>query len=199
MVEACNNLRGWAVLYSMRLTFLLIAFGLFHGSIASADEARIAPDWTLRSTSGESVTLSEVAAEQPVIVLFWATWCPYCKALMPHIQSIRLEYGENIRVLAVHFRDDKGDPVAFVEWAGYDFTLLPDGNEVAKLSGAWGTPGVLIVDRDRVVRFDLYTLPKFDPPAAEKPPSNSKKAAYKAPYWAAELRKALDLVLTENR
>ncbi|MCP5091039.1 MAG: redoxin domain-containing protein, partial [Gammaproteobacteria bacterium] len=28
--------------------------------------------------------------QQPVILLFWATWCPYCKALMPHLQSIRL-------------------------------------------------------------------------------------------------------------
>jgi len=119
----------------MRLTILLTAFGLFLGGDIAADEARIALDWTLQSQSGETVTLSEVAAEQPVIVLFWATWCPYCKALMPHIQSIRLEYGDEIRVLAIHFRDDKGDPVAYIENAGYDFTLLPDGDEVAKLNG----------------------------------------------------------------
>ena len=119
---------------------MLTAFGLLLGGDIAADEARIAPDWTLQSQSGETVTLSEVAAEQPVIVLFWATWCPYCKALMPHIQSIRLEYGDEIRVLAVHFHDDKGDPVAFIETAGYDFTLLPDGDEVARLNEVWGRP-----------------------------------------------------------
>ena len=80
---------------------------------------------------------------------------------MPHIQSIRLEYGDEIRVLAVHFRDDKGDPIAFIENAGYD----------------------------------LYTLPKLDLSAAEKSATHGKKAAYLAPYWAAELRKSLDLVL----
>ena len=30
------------------------------------------------------------------IVYFWATWCPYCKALMPHLQSILDEYGPGL-------------------------------------------------------------------------------------------------------
>lgn len=182
----------------MRLTFLFIAFGLFAGGNLAADEIRVAPDWTLQSQNGESVTLSEVTAKQPVIVLFWATWCPYCKALMPHIQSVRLEYGDEIRVLAVHFRDDKGDPVAFIEKAGYDFTLLPDGDEVANLNEVWGTPGLMIIDTDRVIRFDLYTLPKLDLSGAGESPTHGKKAALLAPYWAAELRKSLDLVLGES-
>jgi cytochrome c biogenesis protein CcmG/thiol:disulfide interchange protein DsbE len=182
----------------MRLTLLLTTFGLFLGNNISADEARIAPDWTLESENGETVTLSEVAAEQPVIVLFWATWCPYCKALMPHIQSVRLEYGDEIRVLAVHFHDDKGDPVAYIESAGYDFTLLPDGDEVAKLNEVWGTPGLMIIDRDRVIRYDLYSLPKLDLSVSGESPAHSKKAAHLAPYWAAELRKSLDLVLSEE-
>ena len=182
----------------MRLTPLLTAFGLLLGGNIAADEARVAPDWTLQSASGETVTLSEVAATQPVILLFWATWCPYCKALLPHIQSIRLEYGDQIRVLAVHFRDDKGDPVAFIESAGYDFTLLPDGDEVAELNGVWGTPGLMIIDHHRTVRYDLYTLPKLDLSAARESSAHGKRAAYLAPYWAAELRKSLDLVLSQE-
>ncbi len=182
----------------MRPLILITAIGLLLGGGAAADETRVAPDWTLRSTSGETVTLSEVAAEQPVIVLFWATWCPYCKALMPHIQSIRLEHGDGIRILAVHFRDDKGDPAAFVANAGYDFTVLPDGGEVAKLNSVWGTPGVLVVDRDRTVRFDLYKVPKQDLSEGGESQTHSRKAAFRAPYWAAELRKAVDVVLREK-
>lgn len=182
----------------MRLIFLCIALGLFPGGDLAADETRVAPDWTLQSQNGESVTLSEATAEQPVIVLFWATWCPYCKALMPHIQSVQLEYGDKIRVLAINFRDDKGDPVAFIESAGYDFTLLPDGDDVARLYGVWGTPGLLVIDTDRNIRFDLYALPKLDLSDAGESPTHGKKAARLAPYWAAELRKALDLVLSER-
>ena len=147
------------------------------------------------AASGEMITLSETVKEQPVILLFWATWCPYCKALMPHIQSIQLEYGEEIRVLALHFRDDKGDPSGFIEKAGFDFTLIPDSDDLAKLYGVWATPGVMIVDADRNVRFDLYELPAYDLPAREDAPGHREKAAYKAPYWAAEIRARLDQVL----
>ena len=183
----------------MRIKLLVTALTLLFTNASAADAPRIAPDWTLQSVSGETITLSEVVAEQPVIVVFWATWCPYCKALMPHIQSVRLEHGDRIRVLAVHFRDDNGDPVEFMENAAYDFTVLPDGDEVAELNDIWGTPGVLIVDRDRRIRFDQYALPPYDLPASGKSPSHGKKAAYKAPYWAAELRKALDVVLEETK
>ena len=181
----------------MRFKLLLTVVGILVIGNVAADEAHVAPDWTLESTGAEAITLSEVVTERPVIIVFWATWCPYCKALMPHIQSIHLEYGDAIRILAVHFRDDKGDPVAFMENAGYGFTLLPDGDEVAKLNEVWGTPGVLIVDRDRIVRFNLYAVPKPDLSAAGESPPHSKRAAYLAPYWAAELRKSLDNVLSE--
>jgi thiol-disulfide isomerase/thioredoxin len=166
------------------------------GTTAGAD-SHTAPDWTRLSLDGESITLSEVAAEQPVILLFWATWCPYCKALMPHIHSVKLEYGNRIRVIAAHFRDDKGDPGTFIENAGYDFTVIPDGNELAKLHGVWGTPGLLIVDGEGKVRFDLYALPKPDFPTGDAEISHPRRAAFRAPYWAAELRKALDDVLTD--
>ncbi len=168
---------------------------LLLGGFSQAAETRIAPDWTLTATNGESITLSKVAAKQPVIVLFWATWCPYCKAVMPHIQSIRLEHGDAVRVLAVHFRDDDGDPVAFVENAGYDFTILPDGGDVAKLNGVWGTPGILLIDSDMTVRYDRYELPKLKLPGDGEKQSHGKKAGRLAPYWSAELRKALDKTL----
>ena len=183
----------------MRIVIILVASLLFVATAAYSEEARQAPDWTRPTSDGESVTLSELAARKPVILLFWATWCPYCKALMPHIQSIRLEYGDDIHVLALHFRDDKGDPVAFIEQAGYDFALIPDSTELAKQYGVWGTPAVMIVDQDRTIRFDLYTLPPYDLPGDDGSAGHGRKAAYKAPYWAAEIRESLDEVLQDYR
>jgi thiol-disulfide isomerase/thioredoxin len=163
--------------------------------LSPAYSAELAPDWRLATADGGSVRLSQEVKEQPVIVFFWATWCPYCKALMPHIQSMRLEYGEDIKILAVQINDKKGDAEAFVENAGYDFTVLPDGNGVAELYEINGTPGVILVDTDMKIRFDLRELPAYDLPPSDEKISHGKKAAYKAPYWAAAMRTAIDEVL----
>ena len=180
----------------MRLFAPAVALALLC-SLSLPATAATSPDWTLTTPDGEAVRLSDAVEEQPVVLLFWATWCPYCKALMPHLQSIRFEYGDAVRVLAIHFRDDDGDPVAFVNEAGYDFTLLPDGGDVAELYEVWGTPGVLIIDGDMQIRFDLRDLPRNEPPELGASKSHRKKAAWRAPWWAAAVRKQLDDVLAE--
>lgn len=179
----------------MRRLSLAIALAAIASPVSFAADR--APDWTLLSSTGETVHLAEEAKQQATILFFWATWCPYCKALMPHLQSIRLEHGDQVKILAIHFRDDD-DPAAFIENAGYDFTVLPDGDDIAKSYGVWGTPGVIIVDDDLEIVFDLYKLPPQDPLKDEDEAAHRKKAAYRAPYWAAEIRKSVDSVLEES-
>jgi len=181
----------------MRLLVITLALGLFTSCTASVDSANVAPDWSLVSAQGETVQLSREVREQPTVLLFWATWCPYCKALMPHLQSMRLEYGGKIKILAINFREE-GDPVEFIRRAGYDFTVLPDGDDVAASYAIYGTPGVVIVDSDRTIRFDLRSLPRREPPRSDKPAGHKRNAAYQAPYWAAEIRKSIDIVLGES-
>jgi len=81
---------------------------------------------------------------------------------------------------------------------GYDFTLLPDGDDVASIYGVYGTPGVILVDQEQHIRFDLRHLPPPDLPESAGKSSHKKKAAYLAPYWAAALRKNIDSVLDES-
>ena len=49
-------------------------------------EGNIAPDFTLYSLKGEEVSLSDYKGHI-VFVNFWATWCPPCKAEMPHMEE----------------------------------------------------------------------------------------------------------------
>ena len=157
---------------------------------ASASDRVVVTDWTLKTADGETVRLSERARDQTTLLFFWATWCPYCKALMPHLQSIRLEYGDKIEILAINVRED-GDPFAFLREAGYDFLLLVDGDAVAEAYAIHGTPGLLVVDENLSVHFDLRAVPPITMPG-DSALNNRQKAAHRAPYWAAELRKSLD-------
>ena len=178
----------------MRIATIALVLSLLLPSASRG--ADLAPDWALRTTDGETVRLSRAVQERPVILFFWATWCPYCKALMPHLQSIRLEYGDSVEILAVVILDEKGDPRGFVDEHGYDFTVLPGGDEVAKLYDVFGTPGLFIVDQERVIRWNMRELPWPDLPDDVSEWKHSRKAAHIVPYWAAELRKALDELLT---
>jgi len=182
----------------MRHAVIVLTIFLLSTDIASAEVAVVAPDWTLVSAEHETVRLSEEVRRQPVVLFFWATWCPYCKALMPHLQSLRLEHGDEIKILAINFIAADGDPVGFVRNAGYDFVVLPDGDAVAEAYRVYGTPGVVIVDQDRNIRFDLRWLPRSDMPVIKQSASNKSKAAHLAPYWAAEIRKGVDQVLGES-
>ncbi len=116
---------------------------------------------------------------------------------MPHLQSVVLEYGDKVKVLAINIMED-GDPVEFIENAGYDFTLLPKGEDVADIYNVIGTPSVFVVDHKRVIRFDLRKLPIIEPLSTSKAASNRRRAAYLAPYWAAKIRQSIDAVIEDR-
>lgn len=181
----------------MRLPPVFLLFFLFQASALPAAVGDLAPTWQARNADGDTVDIVEELQEHPVMLVFWASWCPYCKALLPHLESIRQEYGDRIGILALNFRDDE-DPEAFMRDGGYGFTLIPDGDAVAELHGVHGTPGLIILDQDRAIRFNLYDVPRNPPPEGEEQDSHGTKAARRAPYWAAKIRQAVDEVLANE-
>lgn len=136
-----------------------------------------------------------IANEQVTVLFFWATWCPYCKQLMPHIQSALLQYKDelNLKVYALNFNED-GDPNAYLQENAYSFLLFPEAENVAQKYAVYGTPGVLIFDKKGALVFDLRSL-QFDH-LTKKSASHSANSIRLAPYWAAEIRKVLDSLKT---
>jgi thiol-disulfide isomerase/thioredoxin len=166
------------------------------------------PPWTLPAPSGENFRYPD-DLQGPTIIFFWATWCPYCKALMPHIQSILDEYrgaepsgGKQPEVLAVVFRDD-GDPARVLRQHGYEFTLFTEGDAVAEAWNVKGTPGLFLADSQGRIVFSRAAIAQAEyPPMREhqfKQLSNTQKAARVAPYWASRLRRALDELSADSR
>ena len=181
----------------MRISIIVYILIIVFSQYASAADDLVAPDWTLMAADGQVINLNNESQKQATVLLFWATWCPYCKAMMPHLQSVVLEYGGKVRVLAISIMED-GYPVEFIENAGYYFTLLPNGDAVAETYGVTGPPAVFVVDHNQIIRFDLRKLPTIDPSWTGKSASNKTRAAYRAPYWAAAIRQSLDAVIEDR-
>ena len=171
------------------ITASVLVFALTQPALA-IEPGTLAEDWTRPTVDGRSLTLSEQVSERPQVLFFWASWCPFCKALMPHLQSIKLEHADDIDILSVNFRED-GDPLAVLREGAYDFIMIPDADDVAELYDVYGTPGVLLVDGDRRIQFDLRNVQRPVENADNKPANRGVASRRLAAYWAAELRKAI--------
>lgn len=66
-------------------------------------QGELAPDFELKTLDGETAKLSDYRGKK-VILNFWATWCPPCRAEMPHMQDYYEEKAkeDNVEILAVN-------------------------------------------------------------------------------------------------
>ncbi|TCO42866.1 TlpA family protein disulfide reductase [Dokdonella fugitiva] len=136
-----------AILFRLSLLLLLSS------ATATAAEGVRASPWEGRGADGHSIRFDPDHLERPAILMFWATWCPYCKALMPHVQTVYDAAGKaKLDVYAIDIQDD-GDPVAELRERGQTFTLVRDGDAIAKQYGVKGTPGLLLVDRSGAIVY----------------------------------------------
>ena len=91
------------------------------------------PAVTLESLSGDSVALSQWIGKKPVIVEFWATWCPICAELLPRMEAAQKKYGDKAEflVVAVAVNQSKNTVRRHLDKHPMPFTFLWDGNGAA--------------------------------------------------------------------
>ena len=92
-------------------------------------EAIAAPDFSMLNADGESVRLSDFLGT-PVVLNFWATWCPPCRGELPYFNEAYAEYGDRVAFLMTDLTDGQSETIegaqAFVTEQGYVFPLCYD-------------------------------------------------------------------------
>ena len=111
-----------------------------------------APDWSLKTPEGTTVTLKELRGK--VVVLdFWATWCGPCKTAMPGVQKLHEKFKDRpVAVYGVSTKE-RGNPAAYMKQKGYTYGLLLKGDGVAAKYGVRGIPAFFIVGKDGKIVF----------------------------------------------
>ncbi|MBP3039966.1 TlpA family protein disulfide reductase [Bacillaceae bacterium Marseille-Q3522] len=110
-----------------------------------------APDFTLENLQGDSVRLSDFRGKT-VMLNFWATWCPPCKAEMPDMEKFHKEAGEKVVILAVNM-DTYNDVQGFAEEIGVSFPILLDNkNEVNKAYKILAIPTTYFIDKEGYIK-----------------------------------------------
>jgi thiol-disulfide isomerase/thioredoxin len=60
-----------------------------------------APAVTVQSLDGKTVDLNNYIGKVPVLIEFWATWCPNCRELMPTLLDSEKKYGKRVKFIAI--------------------------------------------------------------------------------------------------
>lgn len=118
-----------------RVRFTVVAVGRMRGmitQIAKAEAKRekvaiMAPDFALPDLSGRTIHLSEFKGK-PILLNFWATWCPPCRTEMPSLERAYQDYkGKGLVVLTINIDQRSPSRVeAFVKEYSLTFPILLD-------------------------------------------------------------------------
>jgi len=123
-------------------------------SLASSGmEGQPAPDFALKSSTGENLRLSEYRGDV-VMINFWATWCGPCRQEMPLLDELYTRYQRvGFNLLGVNIDDDSRRAMKMIEELGVNFPVLFDARkEVSKLYDVEAMPVTVLVDREGTVR-----------------------------------------------
>jgi len=140
----------------LKKSILALVFSVFAASslASSGMEGQLAPDFALKSSTGENLRLSEFRGDV-VMINFWATWCGPCRQEMPLLDELYSRYQRvGFSLLGVNIDDDSGRAMDMIEELGVNFPVLFDARkEVSKLYEVEAMPVTVIVDRTGTVRY----------------------------------------------
>lgn len=132
----------------MLLAYVLFSFMViiqFSLPSALADDRLLVPDFALVSSEGKTVRLSDY--EGKIVVLnFWASWCPPCRAEMGELQKLEDRFKETDEAVLLLLnqiggrRETTKTGVKYLKDNNFTFTNLFDYGQVG--SGMFGIPGL---------------------------------------------------------
>ena len=121
------------------------------------NEGDTAPDFTMNTLDGKEVKLSDYRGKKVVLNL-WASWCPPCKAEMPHMQKYyeKNKDKKNVEILAVNLttmEKDQSNIQTFVDDYGLTFPIpLDETGDVGVTYQAFSIPTTYMIDTTGVIQ-----------------------------------------------
>lgn len=152
------------------LALLLAALGFsFHPFLKSAKpaflqgkELKQAPSFSLPLMPEGKVDLNleEWRSGKPLLIVFWATWCPPCIQEIPVLEQWHKEYSDRFNILAVHVGRPHEPLDEFMPRMGISYPVVLDlESRAAALYGVSGLPVAVVLDPNGKILYYGFTLP----------------------------------------
>jgi cytochrome c biogenesis protein CcmG/thiol:disulfide interchange protein DsbE len=130
-------------------------------AFAQIEKGKKAPEFSLKKLDGKDFKLKPLVSKgdeqkKVVVLAFWGSWCPPCRAEAPHLQALYEKYGKDgLTVVGVAVQDDQRMVQRFVDYRKLSYTIVMDTEsaDIASKYGAPPIPRLYVLDRDGIVRF----------------------------------------------
>ncbi len=148
----------WVALAAVALTTVVaVVFGARFGTdpsvVGSPLIGRDAPDVTLSHLERDGELALRELSGDVVVVNFWASWCPPCRAEHPALVRSAERYADDgVTFLGVVYQDREAAAIEFLDelGRGYDHVVDPDGRAGVEF-GVFGLPETFFIDRDGTI------------------------------------------------
>ena len=115
------------------------------------------------SLDGQAIDLYQTIGNKPVMLIFWASWCPSCKTEVPKINKLAEKYrarGMEFIAVNVGYNDSVERAQAFARATNMHYPAYFDGSgKVSEQYQLIGVPTIIIADKHGTVRFRNYMAP----------------------------------------
>ena len=142
-----NKSKSW-------ILFFFVLFMVIVGCQKEVEAGPTAPDFSLKDLSGQTVTLEQYRGKV-VLLDFWATWCPPCRAEIPHFVELYSEYRKKgLEVIGVSLDSNPEKALLpFIEEYKINYTMLIGNRDVTdSYGGVISIPTTFVIDREGNIR-----------------------------------------------
>ncbi|MBN2439518.1 MAG: TlpA family protein disulfide reductase [Deltaproteobacteria bacterium] len=124
------------------------SFGLQSPAAMKTASVEKAPDFVLRDLTDRKFRLSDFRGKQPVLIVFSATWCAFCKEEIPRYKFIHATYAkQGLEIVNIDIQESKEKVARFAARQGLPYRVLLDREGiVAGIYGIRGVPSMVLVD-----------------------------------------------------
>lgn len=146
--------RRWGLVKIIQAFVMLVVFvGLVTWSLSNIRRgwlnSQLAPDFTLTSFDGTTISLSQLRG-QVVVINFWASWCQPCRQEADYLEQTWRKYkNQGVVFIGVDYSDTEAPALAFIKEFDITYFNGPDlDSRISRAYNVQGIPSTFFVTRD---------------------------------------------------
>lgn len=147
----------------MRLSTIVLSFFLIGiigcSQAVSVEEKGQASDFTLDNLDGSKVSLLDLRKEKPVLLVFWATWCPFCIEEISVLNKMVDKYKDKVGIVGIDIKENADKVKSFAQKKEIKYNILLDSTgSVAQKYGVLGIPTNVLIGKDGKILYNGHSI-----------------------------------------